>query len=294
MISVSDCSLVVLSPHLDDAVLSVGALIAGRVAAGDSVQVLSVYTAGPPADSLRGRQRVFGDYAVRFAEDERALAVLGAEHRRLGLRERLFRDPPLSRTLEVFRTPPTAAGLGELDAVHSVIVALLSDPQVLVLAPLGIGNHVDHVEVAVAAMRAVLSVGAPDRIVFYEDFYALSHGCRRRHPVSRSAPVPWGSAPVWASPIAGIRLQALSWVSKGPASSDYLGLSPTRGGTDDQNCGWTAEAIAVGNHEKAKLCALREYRTQMRVLGGEHRVSAMIRRSHARRGGEVLWHLAPR
>jgi len=40
----------VISPHLDDAVLSLGGLIGREVAAGRRVEVWSCFTAGPPLD----------------------------------------------------------------------------------------------------------------------------------------------------------------------------------------------------------------------------------------------------
>src|SRR5262245_27025700 len=64
--------LVIISPHLDDAVLSLGGLIGREVAVGRRVEVVSCYTAGPPLDTIAPEQRVFGDYSMRRAEDERA------------------------------------------------------------------------------------------------------------------------------------------------------------------------------------------------------------------------------
>ncbi|MFI5783035.1 PIG-L family deacetylase [Nocardia sp. NPDC051570] len=280
--------LVVLSPHLDDAALAVGALIAARAAAGAHVEVVSVFTDGPAPDAVSGRRAAFGDYATRRIEDDRAMAVLGARQRRMGLWERMFHDPALPTPLHLFRTPATLSGFTELAAIEREIAAILAVPGVDLLAPLGIGNHVDHVAVAVAAMRYAMTGRQCDRVLFYEDFNALSERWRRRHPVSRTAPYPWHSAPGWASPIAGIKMEAMSLVSRGPASSDYLRASRRPAVT------WTPHIAAVAlENEDAKIGAVREYRTQTRVLGGEKQISAMIRRSRARRGGEVLWRLRP-
>src|SRR5262245_33163032 len=70
--------IVVLSPHLDDAVLSLGGLISREVALGRKVEVVSCFTSGPPLDTIAPAHRIFGDYSMRRAEDERAMAVLGA------------------------------------------------------------------------------------------------------------------------------------------------------------------------------------------------------------------------
>ena len=96
---------VILSPHLDDAVLSLGGLISREVAAGRSVEVVSCFTSGPPLDTIAPAHRVFGDYSMRRAEDERAMAILGARYRWLDLHERIWRQPALPG-----RTPPASAG----------------------------------------------------------------------------------------------------------------------------------------------------------------------------------------
>ncbi len=274
-----------ISPHFDDAVLSVGAYIAGRVAAGERVRVLTVYTSGPPVERLSGRRRVFGDYATRCAEDDRALAILGASADRIGLRERLFRDPLPRSGLAVFRVPPRADDLTELPAVLRVVTEVLGDPDTRVLAPLGIGGHHDHVEVAVAAMRAAADPSVRGRLSFYEDFNALSELCRRRHPVSVTAPLRWRDAPSLASPLAGMLVEAMALVSRGAAAS-------TLAGQDPEDARWVWRSVPVGDTEAAKLRAIAEYRTQLPALGGGKRVVAMVRRAHRRRGGEILWRLA--
>ena len=107
--------IVILSPHLDDAVLSLGALIAGEVAAGKRVEVVSCFTSGPPLDTIPPERRVFGDYSMRRAEDDRAMALLGAHQRWLDLHERIWREPPLPRTrsAKIVRRAVRAALLGE-------------------------------------------------------------------------------------------------------------------------------------------------------------------------------------
>jgi LmbE family N-acetylglucosaminyl deacetylase len=107
-----------VSPHLDDAVLSLGGLIGREAAAGRTVEVVTCFIIGPPLDTIPPRSRVFADYTVRRAEDDRALAVLGASHRWLGLRERTWRDPPLPRPMHAFRTPPRLEDFGELRAIR--------------------------------------------------------------------------------------------------------------------------------------------------------------------------------
>ena len=84
-----------VSPHLDDAAFSAGALLAGLAARGARVRVVTVFTAGAPnpRDFALACQTDKGlspnvDYmALRRAEDETAMAALGAQAVHLGLAE---------------------------------------------------------------------------------------------------------------------------------------------------------------------------------------------------------------
>src|SRR5258705_9935407 len=106
----------VISPHLDDAALSLGGAIAAWARTG-RVVIATVYTAGPPLASVPRSMRKFADYTTRRAEDAAAAAVLGAETVWLDRIERAFRAPMLSGR-RVFPPPPdrarvaTPAGVG--------------------------------------------------------------------------------------------------------------------------------------------------------------------------------------
>jgi LmbE family N-acetylglucosaminyl deacetylase len=274
--------VVVLSPHLDDAVLSLGALLARLIGAGHRVQVWTAFTAGPDPATLPGRLRVFGDYRVRIAEDDRALDLLGAGRRRLGLPERLWRDPRPAGLSGVFRTPPTQAGFSELPTLVELIGQALADPAVRLYAPLGIGHHADHVEVALAAFRAATEAGALHRTAFYEDFYALGEATRRRHPVSRLRPDARFAAPGWRVPAFGLGIRLLALLPRGPGLDGYLpGLA---------DLDWNCRPQPVGSFEPAKLAAVEQYSSQLSRLGGRRRVIRVLRQAHRARGGEVLWY----
>lgn len=281
----SSAALVVISPHLDDAVLSLGAHLAGRVRAGEQVEVWTAFTDGPSPDSAPRRLRRFGDYAARRAEDDRALAVLGAGNRRLGLPERVWRTPPAHGLAAAFRTPEVRSGFTELPALEAVAADLLIRRGTRLLAPLGVGHHVDHVEVAVAVLGTALRLDALDRVGFYEDFYALGDGARRRHPVTggRAGVDPdrhW--APGWAAPWEGLVLAATGWIGRGPSLDSYVpGFAELV---------WQAVPHPVDPWcEQRKLAAVAEYRSQTPALGGMRRLGPILRRAHRVRGGEVIW-----
>jgi LmbE family N-acetylglucosaminyl deacetylase len=134
----------VLSPHLDDAVLSCSSLMASRRSL-----IATFFTAGDAS------------YEARRAEDFEAAKILGASARHLG-----FRDAPFRSVLYRSFLGIVAGPADPLLKVEKALAGLLEelDPE-LVLAPLGVGNHVDHRLLRNAAAKLV----RPERLLFYED-----------------------------------------------------------------------------------------------------------------------------
>jgi GT2 family glycosyltransferase/LmbE family N-acetylglucosaminyl deacetylase len=133
---------VVVGAHLDDAVLSCGELISGL----GKVAVLTVFAGEPRSgqpltDWDRGCGFASEDdvVAARVAEDEHALAVVGATAVRLAFRDEQYRDGS---------TILTAGEVGE-----AVLAAVRSIGTGAVVFPLGIG-HDDHRLAAAAALWA--------------------------------------------------------------------------------------------------------------------------------------------
>lgn len=184
---------VAVSPHLDDAVFSAGGVLALLSRAGRRVRVVTCFTAsvadpcpfalstqldkGLPADA---------DYmALRRAEDAAAQRALGpllppahlplpeAPHRGYGSAPELF-------------TPPRPDDTAEAELTRLLVPHLAAAD--LVLAPLGIGDHVDHLLTA----RSVAAAAPPGRICWWRDVpYAA------RAPQSAGVPPhPYGTAEV--------------------------------------------------------------------------------------------------
>jgi LmbE family N-acetylglucosaminyl deacetylase len=151
--------VVVLSPHLDDAVLSAWSVLRGP----GEVQVVNVCTGLPangllsPWDRLTGatdsRSRMFD----RFREDRVALARAGREATSLDFPESLYRRGPLDEHALREALEGTVAG-----AAH-------------VWVPAGIGGHVDHVQIRDAALELARSGGLS--VTLYADLpYAVRFG----------------------------------------------------------------------------------------------------------------------
>jgi LmbE family N-acetylglucosaminyl deacetylase len=86
--------VVVVSPHLDDAILSLGASIAHATGKGRRVTVLTVFAGNPESELPAGGWDRRGGFATegeavraRRAEDDAACAVVGAAPTRLGFSE---------------------------------------------------------------------------------------------------------------------------------------------------------------------------------------------------------------
>jgi LmbE family N-acetylglucosaminyl deacetylase len=277
--------IVILSPHLDDAVMSLGGMISREVASGRTVEVWTCFTEGPALETIPTAQRGLGDYATRCEEDRRALAVLGASHRWLNLRERIWRDPPLLQDYHIFHTPPTLEDFTALSALRAIARDLILGRSKL-FVPLGAGHHHDHVEVTLAVLQEMLSQQRFDRVHFYEDPYAQGGRCRRAHFVTRRRRwKPW-AAPAWASPRMGALVFAAGLCARGPHIEDYL--------PEVSRLTWSYTDTPVGpGDERRKLAATAEYTSQVKAFGGLDAVSAFMRQSHIALNGEPIWHVRP-
>lgn len=173
-------TLLVISPHLDDAALSVGGLIEAAVARGTRVVIATTFTADSPppgkispfAIELHGIWKL-GDnpYAHRRAEDVVAVGLLGAELRHGGLHDALYRADDAGAFLyptrrSIFARPVPGDRIG--DKLAGLLARWIDElaPD-LVLAPLAVGRHIDHVVVTNALQR--LAASMPIEVALYED-----------------------------------------------------------------------------------------------------------------------------
>ena len=183
--------LIVLAPHLDDAALSCGALMI-HAAERTSVTVATFFTeAGRPPYTLSARRYLHqvgarnaqALFQQRQAEDRAALEPVGIKCIHVGLTDALFRRlpnperwsrcarvlPELAHVYPVYRMHIISGHIAAADAdtlrdVCEVVQRLADSGPHLVLAPMGIGGHVDHMLVRSAAEMS----GA--RVVYYSDF----------------------------------------------------------------------------------------------------------------------------
>jgi LmbE family N-acetylglucosaminyl deacetylase len=240
----------VLSPHLDDAVLSCGGRIARDAGAGVDVEILTVFAGDEPPDSASPLvDRVFALWdlppgrvmASRRDEDRSACARLGATPSWWGELEAIHRrDPGTGAAL--YADLPSLFGPvspAEEPLVADLAARLAKLPAAdRVLAPLGVGGHVDHRLLRAAAERAL-----GDRIAYYEEFPYI----------------------LW-------KLFALAR-ARGP-----------RRGWTAESMPLSATAVA------ARIEAIGCYASQVKPLFRDPaRLARMVRRHVRRAGGERLW-----
>ncbi len=135
----------VVSPHLDDAVLSCGEVISRL----DQCVVLTVFAGSPSSwdvhrlwdNDICGFADGTDVVTARLREDDAALACLGASAARLGFLDEQYREPTTALSVEEIGDQ-IAAAIEELKATVAVM-------------PLGIG-HNDHRLTAASCRRAAL------------------------------------------------------------------------------------------------------------------------------------------
>jgi LmbE family N-acetylglucosaminyl deacetylase len=228
--------IAVVSPHLDDAVLSVGGLL-WLLKDHFQVEVITVFTADPPeavsplATTLAGRSGSTIS-AVRRAEDEHALATLGVGHRHLGFDDAIHRTAQerwlVDDIEDLFRLAPEEA---LIEHVARALGDCLGPELGGLLSPAGVGHHVDHLVTAAAVARTATE--GVHRLSWVDLPYGATEG--RGEPRMR-VPLP---AAAWRAKVAAI----------GCYESQLAGLYPGRGDVEHQTLvmsGGQAEWFSVG------------------------------------------------
>lgn len=256
--------LVVVSPHLDDAVLSLGATMARAAEAGTQVEVLTVFAYKPnsqePTDSW-DRKSGFateGEAARnRRNEDHRACSILGVTPRWFD-----FGAQPYERRASM------------QDLVSAISAVTTGADTVLIPGyPLA---HDDHATLG----NALLSVALNCRVVglYGEQPYLFDRKLTLQGPVATPPPPP----PRGDGVISDHDAEGLNPASVASATRQRS----TRG------FAWQP-ATAQSSHRRKKLEAVKQYQSQIGGLGlrqrgvGHLRLRMMLWRE-ARQGGEVI------
>ncbi|HAL15583.1 MAG TPA: hypothetical protein DCP32_02165 [Anaerolineaceae bacterium] len=145
-----------LSPHLDDAALSCGGLIAERTRKGDPVEIWTICAGDPPpgplpafAQSLHkrwGTRRAAA--ATRRLEDQQSCQRLGAVARHFAIPDCIYRripltgNPLISTNEDLFQPFPDSQR-SLVDSLRDQLANALP-LKAQIVCPLALGNHIDH------------------------------------------------------------------------------------------------------------------------------------------------------
>jgi LmbE family N-acetylglucosaminyl deacetylase len=162
--------VVVVSPHLDDAIMSLGATIATAVRRGATVEVLTVFGYGPvsstpagPWDTKSGFSTEAEACHARRDEDDRACRILGATPRWLD-----FGAEPYERR-------------GSPDEILAAVKAIVAGADCVLLPGFPLA-HADHAELS----RLLLSANLSGHIGLYAEQPYLFYERNRLPPVMRA------------------------------------------------------------------------------------------------------------
>lgn len=155
--------LLILSPHRDDAVFSLAVSIRGWSNYA-TITVVNFFTTSSYAPHAASEDRSLANLSrLRRLEDRLAIRKLSPGIRVID--EGLLDAPVRLRTETAAVSGPDAVASKSSD-IQSVAVKLRALKRFdCVVAPLGLGNHVDHRTVR----QAALEVFAPSKLAFYED-----------------------------------------------------------------------------------------------------------------------------
>lgn len=172
-------SIVFLSPHLDDVVLSCGDLLLKEKEAGKNVCVLNIFSGIFRGEDIPLLAKKFHErwnhqnevVEMRLMEDDKALQYLGVRKNQLGYLDCIYRKDTKGRDRVISEEEIFNADIGK---DQELILALTKELRAWVLkenvkviyAPLGIGGHIDHHIVR----NCVCNLNMESvTIIFYED-----------------------------------------------------------------------------------------------------------------------------
>lgn len=204
-----------LAPHLDDVALSCGGQIFEQSAAGHRLLIVTVMAGPPPAGALspfaqfqHDKWGLSANEAVRSrqAEDQTACQLLGAAYEHWPVSDCIYRrhpqtNEPLYASEEAIFGPIQEA---EMELIAQIAMKMADLPHSgRVLAPLAIGNHVDH---QLTRRAAELAFG--QRLAYYED-YPYN---QRLYPAGNLPPPPQLTPQLWplSRPAIQARLSAIA------------------------------------------------------------------------------------
>ncbi|MEM7330826.1 MAG: PIG-L family deacetylase [Chloroflexota bacterium] len=169
--------IIVLSPHLDDAALSCGGFLYSSTQQGKTALVVTLMSGEPPKgpfSAFASRMHARWDLAAQIVaqrkqEDIEACQVLGTDYYHATIPDAIYRFDQATGS-HFYTSNELLFGKINLKDAELVIEKLFKIIQALpkhaqLLAPLTVGNHVDH-----QLVRTAVEQGYSGQVIYYEDY----------------------------------------------------------------------------------------------------------------------------
>ncbi|MAT42104.1 MAG: hypothetical protein CL609_07160 [Anaerolineaceae bacterium] len=164
-----------LSPHLDDIVLSCGAIVDHLSNKGHKIEIWTFFAGDPPNDhffsfalSLHQRWALPNNpILTRRKEDISSCFLLNATPRHFDFPDCIYRtdgnsNPLITKEEDLYQSIPSHQ-LYLVEYISELLNRL--PPDVILVSPLSIGNHIDH-----RIVRAAVDHLTHKKILFYKDY----------------------------------------------------------------------------------------------------------------------------
>lgn len=219
-------AIVLLSPHLDDAVFSVGGLMAALAEEGHALHVITCFTRSVPNPTGfalncqldKGLGPEVDYMQLRRREDEEACCLLSAQPHWLDLPEAPHRGYSSASAL--------FGNIAEEDNVQAELLTRLQTavekiaPD-LILSPIGIGNHVDHQQVKQSVAQLKERFSQTPFLYWYDEPYLSRHPDKYPEGELMDLPPGWASLEQVISTTAAKVNVASCWDKKMAACGAY-------------------------------------------------------------------------
>ena len=145
-----------IAPHLDDVVLSCGGLLRDLNQQGDSTSVWTICAGDPPEGSLSPLAEMLhqrwgtGRSAARLRREEDIVACkkVGAAYRHFSVPDCIYRRDPTNHAPLYHSEKDIFGPLAQADEalIERLSIDLVAEfkPNIRIVSPLAIGDHVDH------------------------------------------------------------------------------------------------------------------------------------------------------
>ena len=284
--------LIILSPHLDDGIWSVGGIMALAVQKGCRVDMITSYS-GNPADTNIPKPQMKemtdnGSMEERKVEDSLASAILNVNPVWWDIPSRLYRKPWLKKRTHVFKTPD-GNEINKNDwylILEEKIEELINRyPDAYIIGNLGVGHMYDHVELFMACINVGYRLHLLDHIYFYEDSYAFLTKNRENHYLLKEYVWDKKNAPEKTSILWRIMAKVMTGMASG---SEIRTCIPA----ELHNVKWSFSKVDIRSTFELKMKSLSKYESQMRQFGGMKKVKkAFIRYHEYWDNSEPIWYI---